>query len=461
MTVRVLTGDCRDVLPKLDAGSAHCVVTSPPYFGLRNYGHAGQIGLEATPAEFIAALVEVMRHVRRVLRDDGVAWMVLGDSYAATGGHTGQGESSQRKGRSNVDQQNRGTTRAPEGVAPGNLLMIPARVALALQADGWTLRQVVTWAKVAPMPESVSGTRWERCKARVGVDPKRVRKSATNAGSFNEIGGNVPERDAPQPIYAPCPGCPRCAATDGYVLRRGSWRHTSATEQALMLTKGMGYWADQEAVREANSSPEQAVHNQRYAKPYAAYDDRTGPNGTGQPGNTNNTGIHSRPGPGGRNPRNWVTPSPSPFPGSHFATFPPALIEPFIRATCPAKCCPTCGAGWAAVVERPTQAASVAGKKTQAKRDAGLVTQFSGYADGSTGPNIVTVGYRPTCACPPADPVPGVVLDPFLGAGTTGLVADRLGRDCVGIELNPDYARMAAERIRAEAPLLANVEVTG
>jgi hypothetical protein len=153
MTVRLLIGDCRERLRELEAQSAHCCVTSPPYFGLRDYGHDGQIGLEETPDAFVAQMVEVFREVRRVLRDDGTLWLNLGDSYANDGkwgGSTGGKHVSSLHGDSGVGRQKRST-----GLKPKDLIGIPWRVAFALQADGWYLRQDIIWAKPNPMPESV------------------------------------------------------------------------------------------------------------------------------------------------------------------------------------------------------------------------------------------------------------------------------------------------------------------
>lgn len=442
MSVRVLTGDCRDVLPTLAAGSVHCVVTSPPYFNLRDYGHAGQIGLEASPDEFVAAMVEVFREVRRVLRDDGVAWLVLGDSYASTA----QGTRNTADFLAGGGAAERAMLRPVVGLDGGNMLGIPWRTALALQADGWTLRQAVTWAKVAPMPESVAGTRWERCRVKTSSIAGGG-KQPTNAGSLTAQSGGTALSE-----WADCPGCPRCAATDGYVLRRGSWRHTSATEMVFMLTKGMAYWANQEAVREPNSANSHGGQPIEGGPKQAAIGQQIG----------GAMGLNFA----GRNPRNWVTPSPSPFPGAHFATFSPHLIEPFIKATCPAKCCPTCGAGWAPVVERG------GGQKNEGPKLAALAASgiVSNGTNGSTlglsgssagwaehGARSTVLGYRPTCSCPLAAPVPGTCLDPFAGAGTTLLVADRLGLNGVGIELNPAYAEMAERRIYADAPLFAEV----
>ena len=155
-TIRIITGDCIESMRAMPAASVHTCVTSPPYFGLRDYGHDGQIGMEPTPDEFVAALVAVFREVRRVLRDDGTLWLNLGDSYASTGGHTAQGAGSQRAGRANVNVQNaRKGYAGGDGIKVKDLIGVPWRVAFALQADGWYLRQDIIWHKPNPMPESV------------------------------------------------------------------------------------------------------------------------------------------------------------------------------------------------------------------------------------------------------------------------------------------------------------------
>jgi DNA modification methylase len=159
-------GDCREILPALDAGSVHTCVTSPPYFGLRKYGEGPEIGAEPTPAEYVAALVNVFREVRRVLRDDGTVWLVLGDSYAGSWGAQGrQGKTGALAGRSAVAARQIACARKQEtltgslartpGLKPKDLIGIPWRVAFALQADGWYLRQDIIWHKPNPMPESV------------------------------------------------------------------------------------------------------------------------------------------------------------------------------------------------------------------------------------------------------------------------------------------------------------------
>lgn len=153
MTVRIITGDCRTVLATLPAKSINCCVTSPPYFGLRDYGNGGQMGLEKTPDEYVEQLVGVFREVWRVLRDDGTVWLNLGDSYAANRGY--QVPDSKHKDVGN----SRPMRAATIGLKEKDLIGIPWRVAFALQADGWYLRQDIIWAKPNPMPESVT----DRC----------------------------------------------------------------------------------------------------------------------------------------------------------------------------------------------------------------------------------------------------------------------------------------------------------
>ena len=153
--VRILLGDCLDRLKELPDESVHCCVTSPPYFGLRDYGHAGQIGLENSPQDFVDKLVEVFREVRRVLRNDGTLWLNLGDTYAGSGGAGNQFGQIQN-GLAKYKQKGR-----PKdiGLKPKDLIGIPWKVAFALQADGWFLRQDIIWHKPNPMPESVT----DRC----------------------------------------------------------------------------------------------------------------------------------------------------------------------------------------------------------------------------------------------------------------------------------------------------------
>lgn len=317
MTVRVLTGDCRDVLKTLPAESVNCVVTSPPYFGLRDYGVAEQIGLEPTPDDYIAELITVFREVHRVLRDDGTFWLNLGDSYNAgrNGGHAG-GKGALNEGR-DIDAiyQAKSGANVP-GLKPKDLIGIPWRVAFALQADGWYLRQDIIWHKPNPMPESVT----DRC--------------------------------------------------------------TKAHEYLFLLSKSPRYHFDAEAIAEVSIDP--ASHKPWVARnPMAIHE--------ADPGHAKTRGFHNIPEGktyATRNKRSVWTITTQPYSEAHFATMAPELARTCIMAGCP---------------------------------------------------------------------LGGTVLDPFGGAGTTGLVADQLSRNAILIELNPEYATLARDRVAADAGMFGEV----
>lgn len=157
MTLTIYNADCRESMREMEAGSVRCCVTSPPYWGLRDYGHEAQLGLERTPEEYVSRLVEVFREVRRVLADDGTLWLNLGDSYATNGisGLAIKGATSTLVGTANVAHVAQKKS-VPDGLKPKDLVGIPWRVAFALQADGWYLRSDIIWHKPNPMPESVT-----------------------------------------------------------------------------------------------------------------------------------------------------------------------------------------------------------------------------------------------------------------------------------------------------------------
>jgi DNA modification methylase len=199
LTVNLVLGDCRNVLPTLPAGSVHCCVTSPPYFGLRDYGHEAQIGLEETPDAFVAKLVEVFREVKRVLRDDGTLWLNLGDSYARAGGWSnnngldGVSRAEGTRAASNMTGGGGKSQKLASGLKSKDLIGIPWRVAFALQADGWYLRQDIIWHKPNPMPESAR----DRCTkaheyifllskgARYHFDSEAIKEPATKGATRN------------------------------------------------------------------------------------------------------------------------------------------------------------------------------------------------------------------------------------------------------------------------------------
>ena len=343
LTIHV--GDALDVLRTMPDGSVNCCVTSPPYWGLRDYGADGQLGLEATPDAYVAAMVAVFREVRRVLADDGTLWLNLGSSYNSneSGGMDG---STLSKGGKQTDSNRIGKPRAG-GFKPKDMVPIPWMIAMALQADGWYLRADIIWAKKNCMPESV---------------------------------------------------------TD---------RPTKAHEYVFLLSKSPRYWFDQEAVREPHS-------------------------------------------PDGRNVRSVWEIATQPYPETHFATFPEALPRRCILAGCPEWVCGTCGKPR----ERVTDGASYYRDRDTSKPNQKYAAMGLGHGGVGRGPKsnlgasiAQLVGWSD---CGHGAYVPGTVLDPFFGSGTTGLVARKHGRRCVGIELNPEYARLAAQRCQ-QLSLLATV----
>jgi DNA modification methylase len=296
-------------------------VCSPPYWGLRDYGVDGQLGLEATPDEYVTRLVEVFREVRRVLAEDGTLWLNLGDSYARP---KSKGVKFQGGNDGVTDRQ------AEEGLRGGglgglkekDLCMIPSRVALALQEDGWWVRSRIVWHKESCMPESV---------------------------------------------------------TD---------RPTSSHEYIFLLAKSKRYYYDHEAVKE--DAAKSTVQDSRLDEPVERdIDEASERYGGDTSASRRNAGSYFS-NDETRNKRDVWTVNPKPFPDAHFAVYPPELITPCVEA---------------------------------------------GSEEGDT------------------------VLDPFAGAGTTGLVALAKGRDFTGIDLNREYVEMAADRIRDDSPMFNEVQI--
>jgi len=416
----VETGDCLAVLRTMPDACVQCVVTSPPYFSLRDYGVDGQIGNEDTLEEYIAKLVAVFAVVRRVLRDDGTLFLNLGDAYAGGGRNSGNKlERTTAKQRSNISSMAAGPARVPAGLKPKDLCMVPARVAMALQADGWWLRQQIVWHKPNAMPGS--------------------------------------QRDRP----------------------------TSSHEFVYLMSKSLRYFYDDVAVQESSIMRPQRRLTPRCENPDTKY--------SGFP-------AHRRPeggtGGGMRTLRDvWSIPT-QPFPGAHFAVMPERVAETCLKAgTSERGCCPTCGAPWERVVRRePNPDGILGGQHREPVRDGALGPRDRDYAKEKEGFPSATIGWLPTCSCygkvkreptrrqkqyrtaegvdeeayqagweswwetmefnfPETLPrKPSVVLDPFCGAGTTGLVALRLGHKFVGIELNPEYVEMATKQILEHAP---------
>lgn len=318
-------GDALTTLKRLATGSIQTCVTSPPYFGLRDYRVKGQIGLEHSPEAFVARLVAVFREVHRVLRDDGTLWLNLGDSYSA-GGRGGGGKQDTNKGSVGLGPWK------VAGFASKQLLGIPWRVAFALQADGWYLRQDIIWHKPNPMPESVTD-RCTKAHEYIFLLSKSLRYYYDCDAIREPYGAGQREAGLARARKHGYSG--NGTYQDWYDKRREKCDWVDKKSSGDQLTYG-------HAMKASATKPPNLLH------------------------------------PLGRNKRSVWTVAPQSYAGAHFATFPPLLVEPCILA----------GA-----------------------------------------------------------PIGGTVLDPFMGSGTTGLVANARSRAFVGIELNPEYIRLAKQRI--------------
>jgi DNA modification methylase len=407
--VTLLHGDVLEQLATLPDESVHCVVTSPPYWGLRDYGTPGQLGLDPTPDQYIARMVTVFREVRRVLRRDGTCWLNIGDSYAgdkmAGRNDTDRIGTPHPDGLSSTDPQtaagskyvggmgSRKVVGSTPGLKPKDLVGIPWRLAFALQADGWYLRADIIWSKPNPMPESV---------------------------------------------------------TD---------RPTKAHEYVFLLTRSPRYFFDQEAVREPHAWPVQPQHGwaERRANGEPVRRGIAPESSTTTPG-----GIGSNP--AGRNVRSVWRIATEAYPEAHFATFPTELARRCIVAgTSERGCCPECGVPWVRKVDR----GELVGKDRGGNyigREVGAGVKVNPGTPGLAYENR-TVGWRPSCDCsnatiqtpgrpiahPPHRPIPCTVLDPFVGSGTVPHVARLHGRHAIGIDLNADYLELAARRLQQQS----------
>jgi DNA modification methylase len=335
--VTLYNGDAVSLLKSLPDGSAQCCVTSPPYWGLRDYGVEGQMGMEETPDLYVWHMVQVFREVRRVLRDDGTLWLNLGDSYAGSWGNYGgqnRGNGTQREiingSQAQVRPEAYGDAIPANARVPGlkskDLVGIPWRVAFALQTDGWWLRSDIIWHKPNPMPESVTDR------------PTKAHEYLFLLAKSEKY--YYDSESVKEPAIC---GDPRKPYAPGQVDARGNGHNRGGGKVRPSVERGR-----------FNGKTEAMAAEGRNA--FRAIEDW-------------------------RNKRSVWTVSTQPYPDAHFATFPPDLILPCILAGCPAG---------------------------------------------------------------------GVVLDPFFGAGTTGLVAKENGRNAIGVELNGKYCEIAAKRLSQE-----------
>ena len=438
----ILICDVMEGLTEIPDQSVHCCVTSPPYWGLRNYGFDGQIGLEKTPGEFIERLVGVFREVKRILRNDGVLWVNLGDSYCKDSKYGGQSGS---KHEYYADQSPRDQSRTC--LPNGNMVGIPWRVALALQADGWILRSCVIWNKKNPMPESVSGWRWVKC--RIKVAPKwhkdNPHPSVAIPGGRNSV-GNHSGYSSEAARWKDCPGCDKCRDTNGLILRKGNWRPTTSHEYVFMFVKSGSYFSDGDGSKEKCSGTAHHRGSGVHPKSASKHESKQNHSYSSQIVDVVET----------RNQRSVMTLSSEGFKEDHFATFPSELVRRcLISSTSRGGCCSACGAQYAPVVESKRSATRPGtNSKTTSFQD-----RCGSRLENPEWPNIVgnrdpqrhtttmvVTGYLPTCKCNAPMERP-TVCDVFGGSMTTGQVAINMGCRFIGIEGSPEYAAIGKRRL--------------
>lgn len=416
-------GDTRDVLDELPESSIHCAVTSPPYFGLRDYGEDGQIGLEETLEDYVNELVTVGDKLRRVLRDDGSWWLNLGDSFAGSG--RGQWTDDGGDPKESYSPDSGQLPDRETHIRRKSKMMVPHRVAIALQDAGWIVRSDAVWAKPNPTPHPVKDRLHEH------------------------------------------------------------------KEFVFHLTPQPDYWFDLDSIREPHKTA--SVERTDYDFNSSAAGSLTCPRDDAEEDvlMDGDDALH----PNGKNPGDILEIPVKAFPEAHFAVYPPELVETPIKASCPPEVCAECGRPYEReTVETHTQPrhlvdsdrsqaqqavkkyeqSNLTGQHLSALRAVGLTdaeygqqTQdghgnnkkaaerlaaeaqdvLGGYAREFLGTQVEESTLAQQCDCETDETEPGIVLDPFAGAGTTCLVAKRLGRRFAGIELNPDYVAMAQKRV--------------
>jgi hypothetical protein len=455
----------------------------------------GDLGLEPTLDLYLDHMVEIMREVRRVMRKDATCWLNIGDSYNNVRSQMGPGQAvhgrDELRGKPAPNDRKRGTV----GFKEKDLMLIPWRLAIRLQDDGWFVRSAICWAKRAPMPESCTDRptcAWEPVFQLTKSGSPQFWTHRDHAGSRIKTEPDYRwvdhDNDDAETDVEPADWRTAMAATkhtqaipygwawgvpgshDG--IPEGSYQHGKRKRWSrINLWQAHDYFYDNEAVKE------EAVNDHDSGNGF----DRPARLSMGQGDPT----PWVRNGSGKRNLRNVWHLGPEPFPEAHFATFVSEIPRICIKAgTSERGVCPKCGAPWCRVVKE-TMVRIREGSDTSG--DAAAVAAKGRHGSSSiftTGekPIAETIGWQPSCSCdaaikgyscgdcsgrvedpcrcrPDLKPVSATCLDPFFGAGTTGLVADQLQRDCIGIELNADYAKMAQGRITAGNSLFSNIAV--
>lgn len=438
-------GDTRDWVRSLPANSVHCWVTSPPYFGLRDYQHPDQIGLEKTPDEYVAELVGVARDMRRALHPSGVFWLNLGDSYSG-GGIGGGPKGDGLTGRSSRDTQPGRRVVNPDGVKPKDLIGVPWMVAFALRADGWYLRQWCPWVKRSGMPESATDRPGTSCETVFLLakrpdyffDMEAVKRPGSGTADRPHLRRAMQLAESHGLTVAHVEAIRACGVTDAgkaAVTQTGAGRNDPAVQHLAAEAKKVlgGYYR------------EFLLADARNLRSGDFWFDSVGMLMAGDA------------------PVGFDVP-PKGRKDAHFAVMPEALVRPMVAAGSSGKgVCPECNAPWERVVER-TRVATRPGTDTKIRSSGQTGGAYSPpgqppHSNARTSEEIGnrdperhvthtrTVGWKPTCGHADQTPVPAVVADPFVGSGTVLSVARQLGRVAVGCDLNPDYVGIARRRV--------------
>lgn len=348
--IEIKQGDCLQVLKTMDDESMDCCVTSPPYWGLRDYGVEGQLGLEESLQTFLKNMCDVFQEVNRVLKPEGTLWLNMGDCYA--GSNKGRGDSNimESKQATNLASHTTQALKIPEGLKPKDLMGVPWRLAFALQDMGWYLRMDIIWHKPNPMPESVTD-RPTKAHEYIFLMSKSKQYYYDQEATLVDVSPNTHARLS-QDVMA------QVGSDRAYGGQKTNGKMKAVARKGSGV--GFGHGTDKE-----DRQRPRIKDNESFDSALALIPEK-------------------------RNIRSvWKIPTHS-FKEAHFATYPPDLIEPCILAGCP---------------------------------------------EG------------------------GTVLDPFFGAGTTGLVSDRLGRNCIGIELNPEYIEIAMKRLQDDGGMFLDLKV--
>lgn len=424
MTYHAINADARAT--GLPDAFFHCVATSPPYFGLREYGDDDrEIGDEKTPSEYVAEMVNVGREVRRVMRDDGVWWLNLGDSYAKSPSGP-QGVTDMRGVTAKPIESRRINARikTTANVPSKSLLMIPQRVALALQDDGWIIRAQIPWVKGSAMPESV-----------------RDRPTVAHEYVFMLV---KQQRYFWDPDAVRMPHA--AASLDRYEYGLHKTRKDGAIEGSVADRQHAGM-AQSERMGDFMQANGRNIRTSDFF--HAGLDE------------LQSHIAHVRENGGMMlsdedDPLAFLV-NPVGSKLAHFAMWPPKLVKPMILSSTSEKgCCPKCGAQWVRIVEKhggcaaDTTTRRVTGIERVHESGAviGNVANPQRVPNEARGMTYKTLGFSPSCGCNVGDPVPCRVLDPFAGSGTTLQVCESLNRDSWGVELMAKNIPIIAERMK-------------